>query len=79
MENGSEDPGLISFLAQVYAGLDWREEALRAADRAVELLSSQGGRALADQLNEKAVTQVMLGDHEGAIETLEAVHATGAG
>jgi TolB-like protein/tetratricopeptide (TPR) repeat protein len=78
-EQGTEDAWVYSGLSQAYAGLGRREEALRAAGQAVEVVSSQGGRPLAEQLNEKALTQVMLGDYSEAIETLEAVRATGAG
>lgn len=60
-----------STLAIAYAGLGRREEALREAERGVDLLPlSLDAMTGADRLRDRARARVMVGDYEAAIEDL---------
>ena len=68
----SKDPWLHSALGLVFAGLDRKEEAIREARRAVELMpSSKRGILGPWYIFELAMVYTILGDHENAVAQFE--------
>jgi serine/threonine-protein kinase len=76
LESGPDDFRYHAAIGVAYAGLGMRQEAVRHADRAIQLLPpAQDALRAGERRRELAVTLILLGDYDEAIDQLEIIMA----
>lgn len=77
LKDGPDDPRVLTTLGQVYASLGRRDDAVRAAARAVALMPpSRDALAAPHYAYDQAITLATVGDTAAAIDILERLLAT---